>query len=46
MIIKVKTATGKIIRGFVASNVDAVRFLRNLAKEGEKCIRWEVEKGA
>lgn len=46
MIIKVKTATGREILGFVASNVDAVRFLRNLAKEGEKCIRWEIEKGA
>ena len=42
MIIKVTTAT-KIIRGFVAGNRDAVRFLRQLAAEGYKCLRWEVE---
>lgn len=41
MTLHVKTNVGNVVAD-IKSNVDAVRFLRNLASLGIKCIRWEM----
>ena len=40
--IKVTTASGRVITGYVLNAKDVVRVLRDLSAEGHKCIRWEV----
>ena len=43
MILKVETSAGTV-RAFVFSKIDAARFLRQLAKDGQRCVRWELER--
>lgn len=44
MIIRVETASHGTIRGMVFSSMSAVRFLRSLAEQGIKCVRWQIER--
>ena len=45
MIIRVETAANGVIHGMVANNADAARYLIALARDGIKCLRWEIVKG-
>lgn len=38
----ITTASNGIITAIVANSHDAVNLLRALAREGIKCIRWEM----
>lgn len=42
MTIRVTTAAGRVITGYVLNAKDVVRVLRDLSAEGHKCIKWEV----
>ena len=44
MTIKVTTAAGRVITGYVLTAKDVVRVLRDLSAEGHKCIKWEVQR--
>ena len=41
MILRVKTKGGEVT-AMVADNIEAVCFMRDLQKQGVKCLRWEV----
>lgn len=45
MVIRVETEGHGVVRGMVFSSMSAVRFLRSLAAQGIRCVRWEIERG-